>query len=197
MSNVQGQSRTSATGAVRRRPSPRDVRIDALVGAALDELREHGYEGLTVRNAARRAGLAPATAYTYFGSKDHLVAEVFWRRVQLLPPPSSTSSSAATRLTVALDELIEVVVGEPALVAASTPAVLAADPDVEVLREQIGVRLDGHLAAALGADADPAVLRALNLAVSGALLQAGMGFLAFEHLGPRLHEVAHLLLGRR
>src|SRR3546814_3490165 len=56
-------------------------RIAALVEATLAELRTHGYDGLTVRNAARRAGVAPATAYTYFGSKDHLVAEVFWRRL--------------------------------------------------------------------------------------------------------------------
>ena len=48
--------------------------------AAADEARERGYEGMTVRSVARRAGVAPATAYTYFASKDHLLAEVLWRR---------------------------------------------------------------------------------------------------------------------
>jgi AcrR family transcriptional regulator len=174
----------------------RDRRIDALVAAALDELREHGYEGLTVRNAARRAGLAPATAYTYFGSKDHLVTEVFWRRVQALPDVSSRSRSVLTRLTAALDDIVGLITDEPELINASTAAVLADDPDVEGLRALIGARLDGHLAAALGAGGDPAVLRALNLAVSGALLQAGMGYLAHADLAPRLHEAARLLLGR-
>ena len=31
---------------------------------------------------AKRAGVSPATAYTYFSSKDHVLAEVLWRRTQ-------------------------------------------------------------------------------------------------------------------
>ena len=31
---------------------------------------------------AARAGVSPATAYTYFASKDHLFAELFWRLVE-------------------------------------------------------------------------------------------------------------------
>jgi AcrR family transcriptional regulator len=188
---------TETGSSTRRRPRERDTRIDALTAAALDELREHGYDGLTVRNAARRAGIAPATAYTYFGSKDHLVAEVFWRRLQLLTPPSSRRASAVNRLTAALDNLVDVIAGDPALIAASTTAVLADDPDVADLRDRISARIAEHLATALGADAEPTVLRVLNLAVSGALLQAGMGFLPRDQLTPRLHEVARLLLTRR
>ena len=54
--------------------------------AAEEETEEVGYAGLTVRSVARRAGVAPATAYTYFSSKDHLLAEVLWRRMEALPP---------------------------------------------------------------------------------------------------------------
>ena len=56
-----------------------------LVRAAEEETEEVGYAGLTVRGVARRAGVAPATAYTYFSSKDHLLAEVLWRRMESLP----------------------------------------------------------------------------------------------------------------
>jgi AcrR family transcriptional regulator len=195
VSSVQGVSDPGAAGAGRRRPRPRDERIGALVAAALDELLEHGYDGLTVRNAARRAGLAPATAYTYFGSKDHLVAEVFWRRLQGLRAPSPPAGSPYERLTAALDDLVEIVAGDPVLLAASTAAVLADDPDVARLRVRIGVRIAEHLAAPLGPDADPAVTRTLDLAVSGALFQAGMGYLPYEGLAARLHEVARLLVG--
>ena len=111
------------------------------MAAALDELLEHGYDGLTVRNAARRAGLAPATAYTYFGSKDHLVAEVFWRRLQALRAPSPAVGSPYARLTAALDDLVEIVAGDPVLLAASTAAVLADDPDVARLRRRIGATI--------------------------------------------------------
>ncbi len=40
-------------------------------------LRETSYADLTVRAVAKRANVAPATAYTYFSSKNHLVAEVY------------------------------------------------------------------------------------------------------------------------
>ncbi len=39
------------------------------------------------------------------------------------------------------------------------------------------------------------MLRALNLAWAGALLQAGMGVFLYAELADRMHEVAEVLLG--
>jgi hypothetical protein len=89
------------------------------------------------------------------------------------------------------------VAAEPELAAASTTAVLAADPDVRRLRDQIGRRLYQHLAAALGDAADPAVLDVLNLALSGAMLQAGMGYLGYAEIAERMDRVVRLVLGSR
>lgn len=182
---------------VRRGPAgKRSDRVDALVVATIAELREHGYEGLTVRNAARRAGVGAATAYTYFASKDHLVAEVFWRRLQTLPPPTPDGRhTARTRVAGTLRDLARLIAAEPALAAASTTAILAQDPDVQRIRNRIGAAFNDHLAAALGADGHPAVLRALNLALAGALLQAGMGYFTYAELADRMDEVAGLLVG--
>jgi cytochrome P450 len=73
--------------ATRRRLTPRQAEaVMALVRATEAEIEEVGYSGLTVRSVARRAGVAPATAYNYFSSKDHLLAEVLWRRMQSLAP---------------------------------------------------------------------------------------------------------------
>ena len=72
---------TAALLAPRRHLSDRQARtVAGLLDATVDELREVGYDGLTVRNVARRAGVAPATAYNYFASREHLVTEVFWPR---------------------------------------------------------------------------------------------------------------------
>jgi AcrR family transcriptional regulator len=170
-------------------------RVDALVDATIAELRSTGYEGLTVRNVARRAGVAAATAYTYFGSKDHLVAEVFWRRLSALPEPVVDGRrSAATRVSAALRDLALHIAAEPELAAASTTAILAADPDVQRLRGRIGVAFTQRLQSALGADHDPAVVRALNLALAGALLQAGMGYFSYTELADRMDEVARLVV---
>lgn len=173
-------------------------RVDALVDATVAELRAHGYDGLTVRNAARRAGVAAATAYSYFGSKDHLVAEVFWRRLAALPPPPlDRRRSSAARVSAALRELALAIASEPELAAASTTAVLATDADVQRLRNRIGALFNERLATALGDDADAAVLRALNLAFAGALLQAGMGYFSYTELADRMDEVAAVVLGAR
>ncbi len=183
-------------------PTRRDLgsrqadRVDALVEATIAELRANGYEGLTVRNVARRAKVAAATAYTYFGSKDHLVAEVFWRRVATLPAVTTDRRcSTATRVSLTLRELALLIAAEPELAAASTTAILAADPDVQRLRDQIGAAFNERMVAALGDDAETAVIRALNLALAGALLQAGMGYFSYAQLADRMDEVAGVLLG--
>jgi AcrR family transcriptional regulator len=189
-------SSTPVSAPPRRGPAEgRSDRVDALVEATIAELRANGYEGLTVRNAARRAGVGAATAYTYFASKDHLVAEVFWRRLQTLTAtPPDGRHNARTRVSNALRELALLIADEPELAAASTTAILASDPDVQRLRNRIGSTFNEHLARALGEDADPAVLRALNLALAGALLQAGMGYFSYSDLAHRMDEVAGLLV---
>ena len=63
------------------------------------------------------------------------------------------------------------------------------------LRNRIGALFNDRLAAALGDDVDPAVLRALNLAFAGALLQAGMGLISYAELGDRLDTVVATILG--
>jgi len=171
-------------------------RVERLVDAAVEELRDGGYDGLTVRNVARRAGLAPATAYNYFASKDHLVSEVFWRRLQALPEPEvDPHSPVRERAERAIREVAMVVADEPELSAACTNAMLAGDPDVKLLRDRIGAAIHHRIAVALGDDADASVVRAFDLLYSGAMLQAGMGHLSYDELGDRLSEVATLLLG--
>jgi AcrR family transcriptional regulator len=184
--------------ATRRRLTPRQAQVvTGLTVAAAGELAAVGYDGLTVRNVARRAGVAPATAYTYFASKDHLVAEVFWRKLVELPEVRRDARrTPAARVTAALRDIGELISREPALAAACTVALLAPDPDVQPLRQRIGALWHQRLEAALGADATPARLRALELALSGALLQAGMGHLDYDDVVPQIGVVASLVCGR-
>jgi AcrR family transcriptional regulator len=199
---------------VRRHLSERQAdTVTKLADAAVDEVRLGGYDGLTVRNVARRAGVAPATAYTYFASKDHLVAEVFWRRLQTSrPAPPPADEPAEARVGGAIRAISDLVSGEPELAAACTTALLASDPDVARLRGLIGLELNGRLADALVAtgrddaagrseagapEPDPAVLDALSLALSGAMLQAGMGFFPHHELADRMADVVRLVLGGR
>jgi AcrR family transcriptional regulator len=114
----------------RRHLSERQAEVmERLVAAAAEEAEERPYAEISVRTIARRAGLAPATAYTYFSGKDHLLAEVLWRRVQ--------SSPHLIDLNLALPERVADTVRtmgfatmEPSAVAVCTTALLGDGPDV-------------------------------------------------------------------
>jgi len=193
-------STATVTELPRRRPTARQAAmVERLTEAAAEEIPAKGYAALTVRGVAAQAGVAPATAYTYFASKDHLVAEVFWRRLRALPSPRvDRRRGPAARVGSALNELTTFLASNPELAAASTTALLAADPDVKHVRDRIGAEIRRRIQTALGDDDGTAVLGALELAVAGAMIQAGMGHLPYRQLPGRVAEVAALLMkGRR
>ncbi len=189
-----------APEATRRRLSPRRAAtVDRLAAAVLDELGDGDYATLTVRAVARRAGVAPATAYTYFTSKAHLVAEVFWRRLAALPDrPADHGRPAAERAGAVLADVAGLVAAEPRLSAACAPALLGDDPDVAVLRDRIGAELHRRLLTALAPDPRAeALATALDLVLAGALVRAGMGHMPYDELATRLAALAALVVGDR
>ena len=181
--------------ATRRRLTARQAEIVAkLVRAAEDETDEVGYAGLTVRGVARRAGVAPATAYTYFSSKDHLLAEVLWRRMQALPPVEPVAAvPRAARLAGAVRDMVVFTTESPALVDACTVALISPHPDVAHLRDRIGAQTHRRLTAALGPEPDARAVRVLEAAYRGALLTAGIGHMSFLDVPAFVAEAATLL----
>jgi AcrR family transcriptional regulator len=168
--------------------------VDRLGRAAIDLLRKEGFAGLTVRRVAAEAGVGAATAYTYFSSKEHLVAEVFWRRLAASPPASHASPEPAVRVVEVLRHIALLVADEPEFAGAVTNALLGRDPDVEVLRQRIGRDIHDRLADALGPEIDPAVIDSLEMLYSGALVRAGMGYASYGDIAARLEKSARLLL---
>jgi len=202
------------TEPTRRHLSPRQAElVDRLIEAAADEARECGYEGVSVRSAARRAELAPATAYTYFSSKDHLLAEVLWRRLDGLAPVTTDSSlGKLERVVTELGRLGTFMAEDPELASACTTALLGAGADVRLVRDRFGSRIVARISQALrdpssakrgGAAArsrtvdrsDEQILRTLNLALVGAMLSAGMGHLTFADVPQAMAEAAALVIG--
>jgi AcrR family transcriptional regulator len=181
--------------ATRRRLTARQAEIVAkLVRAAEDETDEVGYAGLTVRGVARRAGVAPATAYTYFSSKDHLLAEVLWRRMDSLPAVDGDMAvPMAERVARAVRDMIPFAASSPALIDACTVALISPHPDVSHLRDRIGAQTHRRLVAALGPAPDPRAVRVLEAAYSGALLTAGIGHTSFLDVPAFVAEAAALL----
>ncbi|WP_415639070.1 TetR/AcrR family transcriptional regulator [Prescottella defluvii] len=179
----------------RRRLSERQAdTVDRLTASAVAVLHDEGFAGLTVRAVASTAGVAPATAYTYFSSKEHLVAEVFWRRLAAVPDPDPVVVGRDERVVAVLRDIALLVADEPALAGAVTSALLGRDPDVEHLRTRIGVEIRRRLTVALGADADLDVVETLEMLYSGALVHAGVGYGSYQRLADRLETSVKLIL---
>ena len=157
-------------------------------------MREVGFDALTIRSVAARAAVAPATAYTYFSSKNHLVVEIFWRLINTRVRPESEDASPLDRVCAVFNDLAQLLAVEPELGAATTVALLGSDPDVKQLRNQIGLEINNRIAEALGPKANAQLLDALNIAWSGAMLQAGMGHSDYKQMGKRLIAVTKLIM---
>jgi AcrR family transcriptional regulator len=167
---------------------------EKLLAAGAEELRAVGHEALTIRTVANRAGVSPATAYTYLASKNHLYAELFWRYLTEDRDQVPTGESATERVQGVTRRLAARLAQSPELAAAVTPALLGTDPDVERLRLRIGAEFVDLFRTALGDGARADVLETLVLAFSGALLQAGMGLMTYTEMGERLDSVVAVIM---
>ena len=174
--------------------------------AGIDTLREKGFGDLTVRAVASRAKVAAATAYTYFSSKNHLIAEVYLDLVRQVPYFTDVNDPMSRRVEQVLRHLALVVADEPEVSAerlATEAQVVAAallggggEPAVRAVREQIGAEIHRRIASAMGPDADRSTVAALEMAFFGALVQAGSGEFSYHEIANRLDYVVRLILTR-
>jgi len=168
-----------------------------VLAAGVEVLREKSYADLTVRVVAARAKVAPATAYTYFSSKNHLIGEVYLDMVRQVPYFTDVNEPMPTRVDKALRHLALVVADEPEVAAACTTALLGggADPAVRSVRDRIGAEIHRRIASAIGPGADPRTVSALEMAFFGALVNAASGAYTYHQIADRLGYVVGLLLG--
>lgn len=187
-----------------------------LIEACVEELQTVGFDGLTIRNVASRAGVAPATAYNHFSSRELLVTEVFWRRLVALPDTMhARDATTVERVSSVLEDLACVLADEPEIASACNVAMLSSEEEVRLVRDRIGAEYHRRLSAALAGGATPSptpcgltngwapptpvktnpdVLYALELALSGAMLHAGMGHLSYDELPGQLRRVAEIIV---
>jgi AcrR family transcriptional regulator len=189
------ESNSGIVEATRRRLSEKQAdTVDKLTRSALEVLSREGFAGMTIRLVAANAKVGTATAYTYFSSKEHLVAEIFWRRLHATPSPVSEDPDATVRVIAELRGIALLVADEPELSGAVTSALLGRDPDVEHLRARIGLEIRARLAQALSGNPDADILESLELLYAGALVHAGMGYRSYSDIADRIERSAMLIL---
>jgi AcrR family transcriptional regulator len=180
-------------GAARRSDRRPGQTIRKVLDAGLEELRESSYANLTMRAVASRAGVSPASAYTYFPSKSALVAAVYLRFLQALPLHTDVNDTTKTRVSATMRDMAIVVADEPELTTACGAALMADDPAVKPLREQIGEEVSSRISAALGPGWPHAVESTLQMTFAGALLTAR--FVSYDEIAGQLDEAVNLILG--
>jgi AcrR family transcriptional regulator len=199
---VSSDAVVAITGATPNEPgeTPRNRRQEEtfrkILAAGVEMLRESSYADLTVRAVAARAKVAPATAYTYFSSKNHLIAEVYLDLLKQVPYFTDVNEPMSARVSQALRSMALTVADEPEVAAACTTALLTGtDATVRRVRDRIGAQIHRRIKSAAGPDCDPRVVAALEMTFFGALVNAGSGVFTYHQIADRLTYVVGLILG--
>ncbi|MEV0358640.1 TetR/AcrR family transcriptional regulator [Nocardia sp. NPDC050697] len=175
-----------AESARRRLSGKRVETVQRLASAAIETLRTVRYPDLTLPMVAAEAGVARATAYTYFSSREHLIAEVYWRRLTAGAPGGADSPDVLVRVAGVLRYLALVAADEPAFGHAVSAALHSSDPDVELLRTEIGRHIHRLIAAAVGSDGDAQLVFLLELLYTGGIMRAGIGGASYPEVADQL-----------
>lgn len=167
-----------------------------VLSAGVEMLRESSYADLTVRAVAARAKVAPATAYTYFSSKNHLIAEVYLDLIRQVPYFTDVNDTMPARVGKALRSMTLILADEPEVAAACTTALLSnSDAAVRRARDRIGAEIHKRITSAIGPGADARTVSALEMTFFGALVNAGSGAFTYHQIADRLTYVVGLILG--
>lgn len=187
---------TAHADSPRRSLGPRQAAtVERLLESVEALLQREPFGNVTMRTIAKEAGVSSATAYTYFTSKEHLVAELLWRRLQAVEDPTrDASQDPIERCTAVLSDFATLVADEPYLARACSESLIADDPDVHTVRDLIGAEMHRRLVAAAGSSASPEAIFTLELVVSGALIRAGTGHSGYRDLPARLGAAVEIIV---
>ena len=179
---------------VERRPDRRPGQtIRKLLDAGAAELRATSFSVMTMRSVAARAGVSSASAYTYFPSKNALVATLYLETLKTVPLQPDNTDNPKARVKAALRAMMLAGADEPELRAACATAMLADEPAVEAVRGKFVGEVARRLRAALSTGLRPSVQHTLGLTFAGALMSAR--FLTDEQIAKQLDASVDLILG--
>ncbi len=150
------------------------ARRERLIDAARDLALQGGYAAVTMHDVADRAGVARATVYRYFATKDHLLTEVAatWaHRITHDIDALAVGDTPVERLTALLERIVRVAAEELTLTSAIIQAVTSDDSSVDDARTVLFLFVRDRLSAAIG---DPVPERDEVEVVLGHILLAAL-----------------------
>jgi AcrR family transcriptional regulator len=167
-----------------------------IIDGAVDLAGLRSLDEITMRDIARASGVATATAYTYFASKEHVYAEVYLDGVRALtesvrarPPAGAT---AADRVAALLRRAVRGAAATGDVVQATAISLASSDPVVAGLRPAVDEAFEEWVDLALAgvriADRE-AVVTLLQLTMFASFVAVGHGRLTLTE-SARLLELA-------
>jgi AcrR family transcriptional regulator len=162
-----------------------------------------GYGAVTMDAVAERSGIARATLYRYFASKDHMLGEVTlgWggeivARLRVRPPRGRT---AGARVGEVFARVIEIAAAHPRLTEASVAAALSEDPSAAAVHQGAVSLVGAYIDSAMGMEAREdrdTLARVLGHVFLSVLIQLTRGRASRAEAEEELRGAARLLLDR-
>jgi AcrR family transcriptional regulator len=193
----------SATVTLHRALSERQQeRRQRIVDAAMRLAAAAGYDAVMMKEVAAEAGVALATVYRYFASKDHLLAEalVAWgellgERLRQRPPRGETPGE---RVADVFRRMARGVEARPELGIALTRALLSCDPSAFANRAGLSRMMREWIELALGDAEVPdreGAIAVLEHVCFSCMISLVNGHRTPREVGEELGRTARLLLG--
>jgi AcrR family transcriptional regulator len=175
-----------------------------ILDAARDLAAEGGYDEVTMRKVAERAGVSAPTAYQYFSSKDHLLVDVMVDRVTTtttaLQGRPSRAAAPVDRAVATLRRAVRQVEEQPTLYVALTRAYISGAPEVAHARGAMETSMSSWIDSALGSveiDGRAAVVAILESVIFASMVGLVTGRREPHEVGDELERAARTLLEGR
>ncbi len=178
------------------------IRRQRIVEAAIDLGTEGGYEAVHMRIVAERAGVALATVYRYFESKDHLLSAAVseWTsqlQMRLARSPAQ-GDTAVERLVDVLRRASRALERRPLFTAALIRALASPDPGVALAATRVRDQIH-EMTAPFLTDRSPeevdGIVAVLGHVWNSSLMNWANGRAPISSIGSELENAARLLLG--
>ncbi|MFE6858279.1 TetR/AcrR family transcriptional regulator [Nocardia sp. NPDC057668] len=120
----------------RKRTGGRSARVrESVLAATLEQVAEHGIEGLTIGDVAARAGVAETTIYRRWGTRTTLIADAI---AQLAEDGNPMPDTGAVRTDLRLlAEQVSQLLARPGFARlVGTAIALSSDPEVDAARRR-------------------------------------------------------------
>jgi TetR/AcrR family transcriptional regulator, cholesterol catabolism regulator len=174
-----------------------------IIEEVIDLIGEVGADAVQMRDVAQRSGVALATVYRYFRSKEHLLAAALedWQKRltrRILAARGSTDEGPLPGMLDYLQRAQRAFHRNPNMTALMLQAMTSADPEAKAAIDHMNrtnVEMFNRLLEGVAEDDIPNVSFGLNAALTNALAGVLAGMLTLDESLNRVEWVARTLIG--